>query len=432
MPNLPAGVSRYEVREELNRILASRHFARAKKKSRFLEFLCEQALSGVSSAANEYAIGVDIFERGHDFDPQRDSIVRVQAHETRKSLLAYYEDDGKSDRLRIDLPAGGYVPVFTRINGESPLPAPPLLDLPSASLPVRRRPAWLLILVTLACASSAGWTLRGILLPGGSVVVPPRLPDEAKWFWRPFMPPAAPPLLVLPGALLLRPAHGGDSPAIWGKSQLVDKDKFPEFRDTVHFREMPEFRFVPTTTDFTGMGEALGLLRLSDFLGSAGQRFQVIAGHMVDYESIKRSNCVLLGGYQSWSSRVFVNPEGFEFHGGVIANKRPRPKELAVYRPEFDPVTGHLSRDYGLVLMLPNERKEERVLLLYGIYTQGTQAAMEFVTNPARLGELRKSLLESSADQKTLPKYFQALLTTTVENYVPSKVSLVSARAIPE
>lgn len=95
-------------------------------------------------------------------------------------------------------------------------------------------------------------------------------------------------------------------------------------------------------------------------------------------------------------------------------------------------MTGNPSRDYALVPLLPNERRDQRVLLLYSIYTQGMQAAIEFVTNPERLTALRRSLMEPAADQKPLQKYFQALLTTTVENYVPDKVSLVSTRGIPE
>jgi len=44
--------------------------------------------------------------------------------------------------------------------------------------------------------------------------------------------------------------------------------------------------------------------------------------------------------------------------------------------------------------------------------------------------ELRKALIDLSADRKTVPRYFQALLTTTVENAVPGNSSLVAVRAI--
>ena len=83
--------------------------------------------------------------------------------------------------------------------------------------------------------------------------------------------------------------------------------------------------------------------------------------------------------------------------------------------------------------MLPNETKEKRVLLIQGIYTQGSQAAIEYLTNPERMSELRKALQNLSPDRKTLPPYFQLLLTTTVENAVPGKssISIVALRIIP-
>ena len=432
---LPGGISRYEVRDQLNRILLSRHFVKARKKSRFLEFLCEQALSGMAEGVNEYAIGVDIYERGADFSPQQDSIVRVQAHEIRKSLVAYYAEEGRADRLRVDLPAGGYVPVFTRINDESPETGPePHAQSAQSDSRLARRPAyWPVALLAVGCALPIGWLLRD-LLPRNSAApaATSRLPESAAWFWRPFLPPSQPPLVVLPVHPLLRAAHGGDSTATWTKGQAIDKQKLPEFRDTIHFRELPEFRFVPNFTDFTAIGEALGLLDLSEMLRGGGQRMRVNSGRLVDYEAVKNGNTILLGGNQSWSGRIFLYPAGFEFHNGVISNKQPLPGEQASYKPEFDPVTNDLRRDYALVLMLPNEQRERRVLLIYGIYTQGSQAAIEYVTNPERLAELRTALIASSPDHKSLPKYFQVLLSTTVENYVPGRISLVSTRAIPE
>jgi hypothetical protein len=424
-------ISRYEVREQLNRILLSRHFAKAKKKSRFLEFVCEQALSGNAEGVNEYVIGVDIYERAADFNSGEDSIVRVQAHEIRKSLKAYYDEEGHEDHLRIDLPAGGYVPVFTRINEKLPSTAQEP-EAPLESIPVRRPPYWLVVVVAVCCALPGGWLLRDLMVRSATGNAPARLPDGVAWFWQPFLPPAQPPLVVLPVHPLLRAAHSGDSPTTLKSGQVIDKKKLPEFRDTIHFRELPEFRFVPNTTDFTAVGEALGLLNFSDLLGRAGQKIHVNVGRLVDYEAVKSGNTILLGGNQSWSGRIFLYKDGFEFHNGVISNKTPLPGEQAVYRPEFDPVTGSLSRDYCLVLMLPNERRNQRVLLIYGIYTQGSQAGIEYVTNTERLIELRKALAERSPNHKSIPSYFQVLLTTTVENYVPRKVSLVSTRIIHE
>jgi hypothetical protein len=238
-------------------------------------------------------------------------------------------------------------------------------------------------------------------------------------------------LIVIPNHPLLRAAHDGDSAATLAQGHLIPKEKLPEFRDTIHFRELRKFLFVPSTTDFTAIGETLGLLNFFELFANAGQKVRVKAARLVDFETVKRSNAILLGGNQSWSGRIFVYSEGFAFHVGLISNKAPRAGEQAIYKPEFDPLTNSLRRDYALVLMLPNENRDKRILLVYGIYTQGSQAAIEYVTNAERLAELRKLLLELAPDRKSMPKFFQVLLTTTVENNVPGKVSFVSARIVP-
>ena len=61
-----------------------------------------------------------------DFNPQRGPIVRVQAYEIRRLLKKYYEEDGKTSTIRMDLPTGHYVPIFRRnAEQESALEAPP-------------------------------------------------------------------------------------------------------------------------------------------------------------------------------------------------------------------------------------------------------------------------------------------------------------------
>jgi hypothetical protein len=426
----PAAISRYEMRDQLGRILQSPHFSKARKKSRFLEFVCEQALLGNADKLNEYVIGVDIYERGADFNPQDDAIVRVQAHEIRKALKDYYSEDGRDDLWRIDLPAGAYVPIFTRLS-ETPPGAPG--TKPAPILP--RDAIWrnrLVLALSVACILLAGLFVRERLAARHFGFQRSGLPEAAAWFWQPFLPPAEPPLVVIPVHPLLRAAHEGDSPATAATGHVIAKEELPEFRDTIHFRELKEFRFVANTTDFTAVGETLGLLNLFELFARAGQKVQLKAGRLVDFELIKRGNAVLLGGNQSWSGRIFLYPEGFAFRAGVISNKAPRAGEQSVYRPEFDPVTNSLRRDYALVLMLPNDQRDRRILLVYGIYTQGSQAAIEYITNTERLAELRQALVSLTPDHRTVPRFFQVLLTTTVENYVPGKVSLVSARVVPE
>lgn len=424
--------SLFEKREELRRILESKHFSNSPKKSRFLEFVSEQTFQGNSDKLNEFLIGAEVYGRGEDFDQQRDPIVRVQAHEIRRLLKKYYEEDGKNSLIRVDIPAGHYVPVFSRSTSDEA----PIVELsteqPTAS---ENRKGYLHLALTISLAVISVILALLLLTSGGkrnqqSRSAAATLPENLDWFWHPFLPPADAPLIVIPNHPLLRAAHDGDSPQTLASGHEIPKADLPEFRDTIHFHELKKFVFVPSLTDFTSVGETMGVVSLCKMFWTIGDACRVQQSRLVNFEEIKNNNSILLGGNQAWSGRVFLNLEGFHFQSGVIINRKPEPGEKPFYKPEFDPVTNQLTRDYALVLMLPNERKENRVLLIYGIYTQGSQAAIEYLTNPERMAQLRKSLMNLSPDRKTIPAYFQVLLTTTVENSVPGNVSIVAARAI--
>ena len=436
--NLEDEFSLFEKREELRRVLESKYFAGSPKKVRFLEFVAEQTFRGNRDKLNEYLIGAEVYDRGPGFDQQKDPIVRVQAHEIRRLLRKYYESEGKNSLIKVDLPSGRYVPVFAR-NATSKAveaPPPPEPPAPQTEPPVvlgNRLHLALTVALAIACLVLgilvSARARQGLNLSHSEAYT---MPANLDWFWHPFLPPVEPPLIVIPNHPLLRAAHDGDSPQTLASGHEIPKSSLPEFRDTIHFRELKRFVFVPSLTDFTAVGETLGVVRLCEMFFRAGDPCKVQPSRLVNFEEIKNGNAILLGGSQSWSGRVFLEEQGFQLQSGVILNRKPQPGEKPTYRPEFDPVTNQLTRDYALILMLPNERKDRRVLLIYGIYTQGSQAAIEFLTNPERMAELRQTVLAASPDHKVLPPYFQVLLTTTVENAVPGNTSIVAVRTISQ
>ena len=108
---IQAGMPAASVREELQRILASPTFLNARRPSQFLRFIVEGTLAG-EDRIKEYLIGVEVFDRPQDYDPKDDPVVRIEAGRLRKKLAEYYAGPGANDTLIIELPKGGYVPVF--------------------------------------------------------------------------------------------------------------------------------------------------------------------------------------------------------------------------------------------------------------------------------------------------------------------------------
>src|SRR5450432_532958 len=99
-------------REALERVLSSACFARSQRVSKLLRFLVEKQLEGRESHLKESVIGVEVFSRRPDYNPKLDSTVRSEAVRLRERLDKYYATEGRQDPLRIELPKGGYVPVF--------------------------------------------------------------------------------------------------------------------------------------------------------------------------------------------------------------------------------------------------------------------------------------------------------------------------------
>jgi serine/threonine-protein kinase len=98
--------------QQLERVLASVSFRQVDRLKRFLRFIVSESLAGRGDQLKEYVIGVQVFDKDSSFDPRADPIVRVQARRLRARLARFYRDEGGSDPVVIDLPKGGYAPVF--------------------------------------------------------------------------------------------------------------------------------------------------------------------------------------------------------------------------------------------------------------------------------------------------------------------------------
>lgn len=102
------------VRAETLRILRSEGFVRSKRMQRFLSFIVEEVLAGRAAQLCEYTIGMAVFDQNESFEPALNPIVRNDARRLRQKLLEYYKRGATgASQVVIDIPKGGYVPVFS-------------------------------------------------------------------------------------------------------------------------------------------------------------------------------------------------------------------------------------------------------------------------------------------------------------------------------
>lgn len=165
------------IREHLYEVLNSELFQSCPQPSRLLKHLVESAIANAGVQPKEQLLGIEVFGRSADWDPQTDSIVRVHANRLRHKLAEYYGSAGRHSLVRIDIPKGGYAPditvAFAALGGipprrEQSRPETPDLPPPASSTrPFSRRSIF-----SLGGASTAGFAAAWVSKPAPS---PPRV-----------------------------------------------------------------------------------------------------------------------------------------------------------------------------------------------------------------------------------------------------------------
>ena len=134
---LNEGPSREQIREQLDRIVSGNIFAGSENIKRLLEYIVENTLARKPDELREMAIGINLYNK--EYDPRKNSNVRVDANKLRAKLNKYYAQTGSQNDVVIEIPTGGYQAHFTnRPKIEVPPPTTAieaeLVDPPSTSL----------------------------------------------------------------------------------------------------------------------------------------------------------------------------------------------------------------------------------------------------------------------------------------------------------
>lgn len=117
--------------------MASGPFKQAHRRQRFLEYLVNETLEGRVDRLKGYTIGIEVFDKPTSFDPLTDPIVRVEAVRLRDKLREYYEREGQSDLVRIEIPKGSYTPHIEVRPSTAPEPVTEAIAREPADRPSR-------------------------------------------------------------------------------------------------------------------------------------------------------------------------------------------------------------------------------------------------------------------------------------------------------
>jgi hypothetical protein len=382
-----------EVHRELARILESPWLRDSAALKALLRYVVEQTLAGREDGLKEYALGLEVFHRPPDYDPRSDAIVRVQASALRKKLAAFYEREGRDSRVRIDLPRGGYVPRFVD-------PAEPETPPPE---PEPRRFAWSAFLLGMAITAIAMGIANRVPHaaaapdPGGRAIWGPMLERD-----RPILVGMGMPLFFTGGnGIYMRDTQRNRSTS-WPGETLLKVERALGIRFRVH------------NDVYTGVGEAMGVARLSRWLDRYGASVEVANSHYLGPSDIAGKDLVVVSSmrFQTLLHDMTL-PTMFDFDeagSGKFLNRRPAAGESESYGTTDG--VGGVSITHALLTVLPGPTPGTRIIHAGGIHSWGTNGATQFAVDREKLRDLDRRLAEDSPEgpHGERSEWFQVLL----------------------
>lgn len=416
-----AELSKEAVLEQLNLLVHDPVFRTSKRSIQFLSYVVEQTLSGSADQIKERTIGVEVFGREPSYDTNADHIVRTAAIELRKRLAIYYGEERHRSELRMSLVPGSYIPQFSLplpvTEVESRTESLPHTDKgispeTQAALALEHHPAELAAKPHKqhywAWAGAAAVLL--VLVTLGVRWMQPR--SALDRFWSP--------VFDTPGSVLLAVGDVPNGPPTLSVPE-AGQDSIPIVRK----RSSSAVPFADTVT----------IARVNSLLDARGKRVMIRPEHSSSFADLREGPVVLVGAFNNeWSLRLTrqlrytlaLDGDKHLIYIKDAKNPAARTWSWATDRPtdHQGSAGGPILQDYALISRIWNSETGHVVIVIGGLYTYGTEAAGEFLTDPQMMQAIKNAAPLDNAHSN-----LQIVLGTTVTEDAagPPKVLALSS-----
>jgi hypothetical protein len=420
----PSTARREEVCHELDLLLQSPPFKRAEKLQKFLRFVCDRTLDGRSAEINEHLIAIEVFQRGHEYNPAEDAIVRRHAHAMRQKLQEYYATEGIDRPLRIEMPVGRYVPTFRRredIVVERPFPialAPP---------PETQRslfPRGILLLAAAIALFLSGWLAASFR--------PAPVSATMREIWGPWIGKGS----VLSfsnatSAMVREYINPVPSDSVDHGVRLLPEQE-PAFREKFGLAKSGGLYIQPTIAQ-TMIGEAIAATQLASLFNQLRTPLRIMENRFLSWENLRRENRILFGGDEDnrWIDFLL---SGYPFRmthptdGALrsIINTDPQPGEAKSWQVVG---TEEVREEYALISMVSSVVANQECLVICGLNSPAAPLATDYLTSEDGRLQLLKLLREKGASHSGR-WHFQMVVKVDVRDKVPTMANIVALRVI--
>jgi hypothetical protein len=403
---------------QIEKLVASHALHGSESLCKLLRYLAKHAVEHPGASLKEYQIATEVFGRQADFDPQLDSMVRVQAGRLRTKLAEYYASEGSGDEIWVELPKGTYVLSFhngPHGNGKTPQSHAHETRTEAEATNSNSR-KWGFSVGALTVALVAALAVIGFLLVTRKPIetahagVNTEPPVAFRAFWNGFLTGPEEPWVIFSNAAFVGHPFTGMryfDAARDSKEQIFDH--------------------------YTGVGEVLAVHSLDGVFNALHQNLKVKRGSLFSLDDAKNNDLIFIGSpsenltlldIPSTHEFVFKRVDCCQRNGDTeIVNVHPQGNEAKSWLAS--PSHSTLVEDFAVVALVHGLNPSRYELILAGTTTIGTQAAVEYVTRQNSLEELLQQLGVSKAEEL---KPFEAVIRVKVAHGVPVTTELVGLR----
>jgi hypothetical protein len=376
----PTQGERAAILEQLERMLAHHAFKNSKRCTSLLRHLVEQALDNPTLSIKERTLGMDVFGRSASYDTALDPVVRMTASEIRKRIAQYYHEHAadREAELRIELPAGSYMPEFRfnplplvqAVQDEAAVDLHPAENRSSPAEPPpgssRRYPR---LLYGIAGAIAT-------LILAGVAITHWIAPSNAISFWSP--------LLTAPNRVLIcvGSAHPPSGPLV------------------APFEGNAVLTTAPTTTAETPrpqvpMNDVNAITKIVGVLGSNKKAYEIRSADSSRLGDLRAGPVILIGVFDNAWAKQLSSSLRFHFEedlkSRVLRIRDSNDPARLDWAIDKDQGEKDFKKDYAVVSRYFDGTTGTPILIVAGLGSFGTNAAAEFVSNPGYLDSLGKS-----------------------------------------
>lgn len=394
---------------QLQRILGSKTFRNTEALKRLLDYLVRQSFEPGARELKEYTIGIEAFGKPPDYDPKTDSSVRVQVSKLRQKLDEYYRTEGANDPLVMELPKGHFQLEFhERSSAVLPRNSPP---------PVLR---WVVTAVALVWAIIA--TTFAVSHRTSHSASERYDNPNVLALWRPFLTSNRPTLISLGTPLFAK--ISGDffrNPTINGAHAFAKSEEVKQLERLLHGTALPAY-------GYTGVGEATAAFELARLFLARQHDLNLVLSSSLTWEDIARNEVIFVGPpkYNLQEADLPVKQD-FTIAHGRLENLHPRPGEPSSFSETWTAEQSSPSEGYAMIGRLPGLHGVGHIMVLAATSTEGTRAAVEYVTRPGYAEELTRALMQSA---HSIPDYFQVVVHAQFQSQTPIHVEQVTVHIL--